>query len=496
MRDIRPVKRTPPPEDEDIELFEASTSAKAQRKLPLKESKPAEKKPEAVKETPKKPVPDVKPTEERSRRVLKRARLAGSTVPVAKIHVPDTPPHVHSDANHEGHEETDAPRREMKPAAAAKAVRIGRNERTILLSFFTLVVIASAVAGVIFLPTADVTLHLRTAPLLVDEEVIVAAEDSGDANSIKGTAFFREVATSGSVPVEHTETIGTKATGTARIVNASSEEQRIREQSRLVSADGQLFFMQTHAIVPSNSAATVAIEAAEAGPAGNVEPGRLNFAALDASSQQLVYAEVTQTLAGGTGDEIAVVSDADVERAKQNAGERARTQVEGEIREELPDKWIILEESWTGQLDSFEANTAVGEPTPELGYSAQVTVRVMGFEQEALLQRLEQLLNERLEDEFMLFPGPISYTKSVKDVTWDESKARLLVRVTHTTIPQFDLDTLREKLAGRSVAEAQTYLEGLPGVRSAEINLWPFWALSVPRVEGRIALKLEPERQP
>lgn len=454
MRDIRPSSVSRRSKGEERELYEASAAIKrSARGLAAQERD-------------------------------KRPQLTGQSVPVTNIHLPRPPAMSHSDADHEA---------ERQPPRAAR-VRVGSSDRTVLLAFFGLVILAGALAAWLFLPTAEVVLHLRTAPLLVDQELKLGS--GADEQLIPGTVFWREVAVNGSVKVEHTKTIGNKATGSVAVINRSGSEQKIKERSRLASADGTILFMLQPAFVPPQGRVSVAVEAAEPGAEGNLESGRLEFMALDEASRRILYAEVTEPLSGGSGEIISVVSEEDRERARQVAGEHARTQVEAEIRGELPDGWALLEESWSGELASLETSPEVGEASPELGYSARVTVRVMGFEQQKLLDQLRRALEERLDNEYMLFPGAIAYAKSVRDIDWDAAAANLSVRVTHTTIPRLNLDTLREKLASRSAAEAQSYLEGLPGVRSAEISLWPFWVQSVPRIEKRISLQLEPERAP
>ena len=471
MRDIRPIqpmshKEAEEPleghdERQEKELYEVSQEIKEKAELPQKTVRP---------------------------------RFAGAKVPVAKIPVPGEAQQIHSDVDHRY--EKKRPLFLKKSFKKAGKVRVGRQERRMLLIFFGLVVAAGVIAGVIFLPTATAVLRLRTAPLLVDEQLVIGTAGEAAEAVVPGTAFWREVTMTGSAPVQNMETVGEKATGTVDIVNRATEVQRLLERSRLVTADGQLFYMQKHAIVPPNSRVSVSVEADLAGESSNIEPQRLDFAALDEASQQLVYAEATKALTGGSGEEISVVGEEDINQAKRTAGEQARSQAESEIRVELPEGWVILEESWTGEVVSFDAEAAVGDKTPEFGYKAKIAVRVMGFEQKVLEEHLKTTLEERLDDDYMLFPGPIAYTKSVSNVDWDKGQLKLAVRVTHTTIPSLSLDTLRDKLAGRSVEEAKEYLEGLSGVRSASIELWPFWARSVPRIEQRISLELEPEKQP
>jgi len=354
---------------------------------------------------------------------------------------------------------------------------------------------AGALATIIFLPQGQVELILRTAPLLVDEELRIKPGIATE-NSIPGTGFAREVPVSGMYSVASTEVIGQQATGPVQLVNRTFDEQKIKERSRLETADGQLFFMISSATIPGDSRTTVEVEAAKAGPEGNIEPQRLDFVALPEDARQVVYAEVVTPLTGGSGETVAVVKEIDLERAQQQAGSEARSAVEDSIRQELAEGWALLEESWTAEVSDFSAGAAVGDNVQELPFSGSVQVTVLAYQVAAVEDKLRGALQERLSDEFILFPGPLSYTTDIRDVDLAQQSATVSARVTHTTIPDLSLETLRSKILGRSETEAREYLTGLPGVRAVSVNVWPFWARSLPRIENRISIDLVPERQP
>lgn len=392
-----------------------------------------------------------------------------------------------------------SPSKQKRTPSPKPAARLGGRERLIIVMLFLLVIIIGGLAVYIFLPKADITLVLRTAPLLVDETVTIQAEGANDPGTIPGTSFFREVELTGAAPVTSTEFVGAKASGTVVLINRTFDEQDIKEQSRLVTEDGQLFYMQRAATIPpaegsALGSTTVPVEAAEAGPNGNISEGHLNFAALDESSQTLVYAEVREPLTGGAGDLTSVVQEADLAAANDAAGEQARAQVEQDIRAELPDGWVILDESWVAEIADFATTAKSGEHLDTIPYSARATVRVIGYEADALEDFLRSELETRVDQEFMLFPGPIAFTKTVESVDWDQGSAIIAARVTHATIPDLSLETLKQKLSGRSEEEATQYLEGLPGVRGVSLKLWPFWATGIPRIDSRIYLDFQSEQ--
>ncbi|MEX0650047.1 MAG: baseplate J/gp47 family protein [Candidatus Andersenbacteria bacterium] len=424
--------------------------------------------------------------------VIKKSRFSGSKVPVASVHVPRQQAATRHKARSQ---DLSAPAQDKPPLFAIASskktsARLGHKERQIMAVFGLLVLLLLGLAATIFLPKATIALTLQTAPLLVDQQLVLSNRTTADPNVIPGTSFEQDITVNGTNPVISSQVVGEKASGVVTLVNQTSQEQPIREQSRLITKDGVLFLMQKHAILQPNSTATVEVEAAEPGPQGNIESGRLTFAALDASAASVLYAEVNRPITGGSGDKVLVVQESDLGQAREAAGAAARQKAEEEIRRQLPKGWVILEESWSAEAAQFNTSAAVGQQIDAVAYDGTMNVRVMAYEEAVLKERLQAALESRLDEDYMLFPGPISFTKSVDSIDWDKGEGNLTVRVTHTTVPNFSLDTLKEKLAGRPQDEAEGYLQGLRGVESASIDLWPFWVRSIPRIDQRVELEV------
>ncbi len=509
MRDIKPKKQ---PSDKSFQnetkkLYEKD--AKVEQPLPA--PKPV-KKPTSQKESP---VPVSKlhiPRQQAPKRTLLPANTSkgkpfgdivskpATTVP-KPIVIPDTkeplPPVDTKPFSRTPVNGTKVPKKKIQPARpAAPKSHLGLRERKIAIVFILLLLAMTGVAAFLFLPKATVKLTLQTAPLLVDQDITLANASQASEGSVPATSFEKEVKVEGTSPTLTTEVIGTKAKGTVRLVNRTTTEQQIKEQSRLTSQNGTLYFMQKYAIIPANGTSSVEVEAAEPGTEGNLESGRLNFAALDSSAQSVVYAEVVSPISGGSGESVKVIKEQDIAAASDAAGQAARQKVEEEIRSQLKEGWTILEESWNAEEQDFQTTAEVGQRQDSIPYTASYIVRVMGYEDQVLQQKVQQALEGRLDADYMLFPGPISFTKSVESIDWQKQTATLTVRVTHTTVPSFSLATLREKLTGRGKEEAENYLRGLKGVQSVDIQLWPFWVQTIPYIDGRIIIDLIPDKRP
>lgn len=427
-------------------------------------------------------------------------RFTGSKVPVTNVHVP---------------KQSIANIREERPLFAKVditkhsnlkrkkriSMRLGKKERTLVLSLLGIGLITAGIAAFIFLPKASIALVIKTAPLLIDQKFIIATQPDTLPNSVPGTVFSQDIHVAGSSPVTSTETVGTKATGAVQLINKTFEEQKIKERSRLITKDNILFYMKTSATIPAASSSGVAsvsvqVEAAEAGERGNIAAQTLHFAALDTTAQALVYGQNTSSFTNGSGKDVKIIREIDLTQAKDAAIAQAKTQVRDAAQAQLQVGWSLLEESWDTKITAFDPIGKVGDTVDTIPFTATGVVRVMAFKDDALMATLENALKAALDKDFMLFPGPISYTKSMDSVNYETGQVAITARVTHTTIPVLSLDTLKDKLAGRSKAEAINYLQGLPGIQNATIDTWPFWVKNVPEIPKRITIKITSDRQP
>ncbi len=428
----------------------------------------------------------------------------GKSVPVAHVHVPRAARRV-SQPTAPAHYKTPRPLFAPKEIFEKKEVtrgqsRLGYRERKVVLAFLVLVLLAGGLALYIFLPTATIALNITSAPLLVDQKLNITSAVVAGANNVPGSVFAREENVEGDVAVQSTEVIGTKTIGEVTLVNRTLTEQKIKEGSRLVSNDGKLFYMQKPAFLEaavSNSPATttVTVEAAEAGPEYNLDKQKLNFAALDKPSQTLVYGEIRTKLAGGSGSVVKIVKDADLDQTKKIAQDNARTEAEQDIRQNLLKDWVLLDESWQVTNAEITPDKKANDKADTIHYKAKVSLRVMGYEKKSLEDKLRQALDAKLDKDYMLSSDTISYTKTLESVDWEQGQAAVSVRVTHTTIPKISFDALKDKISGLNSQDATAYLQGLPGVKSASLQLWPFWASTVPRITNRIIIDINPQTQ-
>lgn len=435
-------------------------------------------------------------------------RFTGSQVPITNVHVP-------RQATLEKKQTVSAmvERRPLfavidKPALKKKAkphkpsktaMLLGTKETKIALGLFGVVLACALIAGFLFLPYVTITLRIKTSPLLVDQKIPLAVNPAVVPNAVPATVIEQAIQIQGQSPVNTTQVEGTKAHGTVRVINRTFDTQKIKEKSRLITKDGTLFYLVGPAIIPPAtsdgiSSVSVQVEAGEAGEKGNITPQKLTFAALDANAQAIVYAESDTTFTGGAGNIVHIVQESDIAQAKESAKAQAKAQLEQLARGKLQAGWSLLHESFAIDVSQFTPNHTINDKVDSIEFTTTATARVLAYQQGALENTLKNSLISQIDQNSVLFPGAIAYTTSVDNVNWEQGTAQLTARVTHSTIPNFSLSTLKDKITGRSEQEAKSYLEGLQGVNSVSVSLWPFWVQNIPQINQRINLNIEPVR--
>lgn len=395
--------------------------------------------------------------------------------------------------------EADAPAARSLPAdadARPRAFGSGRPPRYIL-PLFTLIAGSVLALVVLFvLPRARVTIAVTEEPLATDLVLRLDATTAAP-HGASGTFPARHVVIDEEVSDEFsTETVeekGERARGVVELVNDTVSPQPIRAQTRAQSASGLIVRTQRGVIIPPKGRASVAVVADVGGTAGNLEPQRLTLPGLPPESQRLILAEIVAALNGGTDRPIRVVAVADIDRAteairdkvEERIAEQLRTEVTAagaaEQRESAALIWLHREDLSRIVVERVRATPAVGAEAERFRLTAEVRAEAFTADERALREFLLQRLQGRTEEEKTVPEDAINLDDlRVIDVRWDDRWAELSLHVETTVVPALHVDALKDRLAGRSAADAEAFFRNLPGVRAATVVLSPVWVKHIP----------------
>ena len=304
-------------------------------------------------------------------------------------------------------------------------------------------------------------------------------------------------------PATGEKQINQKATGVITVYNAySSSPQTLVETTRLVSDGGKLFRTRETVTVPGAkvedgeiipSAIDVSVEADEAGDGFNIGPDNFVIPGFKGSPKyEKFYGRSAGSMSGGKVGTAKFVTQDDMAKAIERFAEENTLDLVGEIKEQVPEKYVLLDECVAEQESLNESKVKVGDLAESFEIVFDFSIEAIAFSGEAVKQLAAEKLgegifdkNKKIEEESVL----IEY----KEVSPDFAKGRveLYLSVMGNFTEAVDVAEIKENLAGKNLSEIKDYLSGVQNIQEGEVSFWPFFVRSAPENVERIEITVD-----
>jgi len=111
---------------------------------------------------------------------------------------------------------------------------------------------------------------------------------------------------------------------------------------------------------------------------------------------------------------------------------------------------------------------------------------------------------EILKSELMLKKSPQKELLRINEKStsyrifdWDEDRGKIKVTANIKGIEQFSIDPtkdngqrllnkIKEHIVGKNIEEAKVYIQNLPEINKVQIDSWPVWAPTIPKLPDNI----------
>ena len=286
--------------------------------------------------------------------------------------------------------------------------------------------------------------------------------------------------------------IGQKATGKVKFSTGaiSALGTTIPAGTQLKSSGG-LAYVTTESVtisISNYSGAVVGLEAIEPGTKYNGATGSMSGAPASIS------ATISKSPSGGTTQVVTVVTQVDVDKAKESLNQQDTNAVKAELEKGFPNDTLTLDDSFTTTFGNVTSQPAVGEQANEGKLSAEVTYSMLGTPKSDMGAALDAFITTKMtdKDQQRVYDNGMDNIKLEKVSATDKTAVYKVTTVGQYG-PQFDTDALKKEIEGKKFGEARSYLQGLPGVKGVDINLTPFWARTLPGAD-RITIKLDVDK--
>lgn len=375
------------------------------------------------------------------------------------------------------------------PSQKAPKVRFYRN---IVATFVALNVILLIFVLYLSFVKAEITVYAAKVPRTAQFSATVTEKPSAPTDVsgivvVKNFEDSKEVAVAGAVEVPG------KAKGTITVVNTTSKPQTLIERTRFIpegkTESDFLYRLQKTVVVPANGSMDVTVVSEYEGTKGDIDPGKFFLPGLPPAMQKQIYGESKTAFTGGV-HKVAKVTEKDMDAAAESLSKEMYARAEKTIEEEVKG-------NYTGEAYTFEVLEKRSDAAPgsEVGeFTISIKLRVVGvfYDKQGLLMISREKLFESLSDDLTLRGVEATdLTATLASYDAQTGTAVLKISAKGTAVLKEGGPILgRNKLTGRNVTEAVTYLKSFDEVRDVKIRVQPFWLKTLPKLKDHIEIKI------
>lgn len=373
-----------------------------------------------------------------------------------------------------------------------------------------LLVVVGGFAAAELLPSANIVLHPRSDAIGPLQLTVEAHPDATTVDAetlvIPARRLTFPVSAAQTFAATGVKTIETKATGNVTFSNFDTGGANRIDAGAIVRTPSGIEFRTLATVtlpsariefpftlVPSTS--TVAVEAVEAGPSGNVDNNNITVVP-KGENKNLLKVTNKDATAGGESRQATEISQADVDAA--------RAAIEAALAADL-DAQLAAGTGVPAGVTTFPATHALGDATyatdpatfvgteaTEFTLDATAEGTVIGVDPTPIGDLAEASLRSRVTDGWTLVDASIQPVIGTPTVVGEI--VSYPVTISGTQVRDVDEDALIALVKGRILADARNRLADYGDV---DISLWPDWVDHVPTRPDRITITIgDPQPSP
>ncbi len=304
------------------------------------------------------------------------------------------------------------------------------------------------------------------------------------------------------VPATGKKNVGEKATGTVSLKLTDCSQNRVNVPSGTVVSNGGFNFVLQKDVsfrswivggtcansapyALSDTTAVVSVVAQNSGDQYNINGGR----AFTVSGFGNVAGYDSSSMSGGTNREVTVVSDADIDAAKEKLADRSKDAANKELKTQLEDDGeFALVDSFAGDSPSISPSPAVGAEASEVTVTSITTYSMTGIKRDDLKSLVVAEAKKQIDTkkQTIASDGLDQATFQLRDK--EGTKQQIAVQSLVSTGAQENQEELKKLIAGKKKGDVQDILGTRPGVKSVDVKFSPFWVYKTPTNPSKITI--------
>lgn len=368
------------------------------------------------------------------------------------------------------------------------------RKRLVLIIAASVLLLAFLIWAIWFAPRAQVVISAKTIDQVLNIPVSLGKDLTTDSDKNTIRSAVQEQKDEQSIEFDATgeKEVGEKASGTVTFSTNSITMlgTTIAAGTNLTSASGLVYTTsQSVTLSISNyNGAPTGIVAAESGSKYNGASG----AASGVPSG--ISADITGATAGGTDKKVKIVTQGDVEKAKEQLAEQKTDEVKASLGKAFASDVIVLENSFTTIGGDAQPAPAIGQEAAsgKAKITRAVTYTMTGIKKTDLDTYLDEAFKTTLtnKNEQRVYENGREQAK-FEGFKTDEKQATAVLKATAQIGPRIDDNKIKELAKGKRTGELIGEIKAIEGVSDVQVNLSPFWVTSVPDDIKKITIEFK-----
>lgn len=298
-----------------------------------------------------------------------------------------------------------------------------------------------------------------------------------------------------------------KAKGKITIYNEfSSASQPLVATTRFLSDNQKIFRLVEGVTVPGTTKVGEEIKpgvleaeviADESGEEYNIGPSNFTIPGFKNSGNEKytkIYAKSSASMTGGgnSNETAKVVSEKDINDAKDKISLEINNLIKKKIKETVPSGTTMLDDAIAIDEPLYRVSNSAGEITNNFEIKVQTKARALVFS-EADVKKIANsiIVKAKGEGKINIDSGTVIIDYGKSSVDFKTGIIEIKMRASNIMQPKIDLEKLKKNILGKNNDELTEYMKNYPDLEKVEIEYWPpLFINKVPLNEKRVEVIL------
>ena len=292
-----------------------------------------------------------------------------------------------------------------------------------------------------------------------------------------------------------------KAEGIIRVYNNySTSPQVLVATTRFVSADGKLFRSIEKVTIPGGKYGEgkfvpgyldIKVRADKSGPEYNIRPTTFSIPGFAGTALYTkFYGKSFQPMKGGEIKEVLVVTQKDLDRAKEILVKKAKEEAEAVLKDKISPEFDLLKDALETKILETTPLAQAGQEIERFTFQVKAKSKAIVFKLKDIEDFALDFISPQILPGKKVLSNSLKMNYSPENIDFGQGKITLSLEMTAKIFSDIDEVSLKKALSGKTLTETEIFLRNQPQIIKAKVRLLPFWVKKIPEDLRKIEVKL------